>query len=230
MTRQLDPGHGRQRPALGQIQQRVLARTLMPQRVVGVVQRRTRKPLCTGHGPLAEHARRGRRELDAAELRDRAPEGLEIGDRPPPERLVVVELATTVGEPAQVARQMRARKARRRRSPEQGAFFNLHSETEIVMGCGPTQSIECAHGADSSRHVGRFVLVAGAAARSVSRALQPRSPSPSSPNSTAIIHPIATEYSMRRSRRRTRPAPTSSSSSCARQEACSTRPVTSSRD
>ena len=52
------PGHGRQRPALGQVNDGVLAGTLVAQRVRGVVEPRAREPLGARHGALAEHLRR----------------------------------------------------------------------------------------------------------------------------------------------------------------------------
>ncbi len=128
LARQLGPRQGRQRPALGEMQQRVLARTLVPQRVVRVVEPGARKPLRARHGTRSEHAGGRRGTLQAAELGHRAPERLEVGHRPAPQRFVIVKGATALGEPAQVAREMRARDARRRGSPEQRAFFDLHAE------------------------------------------------------------------------------------------------------
>jgi hypothetical protein len=99
--RELGPRQRRQRPTLGQIQQRVLARTLVPQRVLRVVERGAREPFRTRHDAFPEHARRRRRKLHAAEFGNRAPERVEVGHRPAPERLVAVEGPAALSEPAQ---------------------------------------------------------------------------------------------------------------------------------
>ena len=60
--------------------------------VLGVGQPRPREPLRARHLAPAEHALVGLGGLDVEELPDRAPEALEVVDRPPPQ-LVVVALA-----------------------------------------------------------------------------------------------------------------------------------------
>ncbi len=90
-----------------------------PQHVVGVVQGRAREPLRTGHASLAQHLVVGPGRADAAVVPDRGPEGLDLVDRPLPQRLVVGELqAALARQPFAITGQPGTRHALGRRGPQ----------------------------------------------------------------------------------------------------------------
>ena len=88
-------------------------------RLVGDVQPRAGKPLRPGHRTPAEHALVRHRRPDIEEVPDRAPEALEIGDRPAPQRFVVGELQAALAlKPRQERRDACAPGPLRRRTPK----------------------------------------------------------------------------------------------------------------
>ena len=98
-----------------------------PQRVLGVVQPRAGEPLGAGHLARAEHALVGRVRAHAEEVPDRAPEALEVVDRPSPQRVVVGEVAPAlVAQPVQVAPDLGRLAHVRGRGPEHVADHGRH--------------------------------------------------------------------------------------------------------
>ncbi len=89
------------------------------ERLVGDVQPRAGKPLRPGHRTPAEHALVRHRGADVEEVPDRAPEALEVGDRPAPQRLVVGERQAALAfEPRQERRDAGAPDPLRRGTPK----------------------------------------------------------------------------------------------------------------
>ena len=87
--------------------------------VLGVVQPRAREPLRARHLARPEHALVRRVRADLEVLPDRRPEALEVGDRPAPQGVVVVEVeAALAAQPVQVAPDLRALAHVRRRRPD----------------------------------------------------------------------------------------------------------------
>ena len=98
-----------------------------PQRVLGVVQARAGEPLGAGHLARAEHALVGRVRAHAEEVPDRAPEALEVVDRPSPQRVVVREVVPAlVAQPVQIAPDLGRLAHVRGRGPEHVADHGRH--------------------------------------------------------------------------------------------------------
>ena len=82
------------------MQDRGLGVVLAGEDVLGVVEAGAREPLGAGHLAAAEGALDLAVGLDAEEVPDRGPEGLEVGDRPAPELVVAVEAQSALGRQA----------------------------------------------------------------------------------------------------------------------------------
>ena len=106
---QLVPGELAQLARLGRVDDRDLARPRRPEEPLGVAQRGAREPLGARHVAAAEHALVGRVDLEP--LPQRAPEPLDVLDRPAPQ-LVVRR------EPARPHEAGHLRRVRVRRRPQ----------------------------------------------------------------------------------------------------------------
>ena len=134
-VREIRPGQPRERRALGLVVQRVLARLLAAQHVLGVVQPGPGEPVRARHGPAAEDRGRRRRGLDAAVVPDRLPEAVQVGHRPAPQRVVAVELVPALaGEPPDERGDVGAGDPVRARRPQQVTLANLALRLHIADG------------------------------------------------------------------------------------------------
>jgi hypothetical protein len=95
--------------------------------VLGVVEARAGEPARAGHGVVGQDTIGPGRRADAIEVPDRAPEALEIVDRPAPQRVVVVE-----APPALVAQPVEE-------PPELGGFADVGGRRpeQISLSHGP---------------------------------------------------------------------------------------------
>ncbi len=90
-----------------------------PDHVLGVVERRAREPFRAWHRTRAEHPLGRRVRADLEEVPDRAPEALEVLDRPVPELLVVREVVPAlVAQEVHVAAEPGGCACVRRRRPQ----------------------------------------------------------------------------------------------------------------
>ena len=103
----------------------------MAHHLAHVVHLGARKPLRTGHGVLGQHGRVGRGRLQVKVVPHALPEGIQIGDRPAPQRVVAVELqAAGCVQPLLVQADLRnvgRRGALGRCAPAVGNVFCLHA-------------------------------------------------------------------------------------------------------
>src|SRR2546428_3934073 len=102
--------------------------------VLRKAERRAGKPLGSRHRPASQDALVWSRGVDMEVLPDRFPEGLELGDGPPPERFVICEApAPCPLQPLRVFRDICAGNLLRRRAPQD--VRHLH-EPRIRDGTG----------------------------------------------------------------------------------------------
>ena len=163
---ELTPRRLAQGPQLGRVTDGDRLGLPVAEDVLGVVEPRAGEPLRAGHRAAAEDALVRRRRPHVEELPDRAPEGLELAHRPPPEVVVPGRLhAVAVGEPARVARDRGALDARLVGSPENrwraphgeslctvtGTSRLLRPRSGRLQGCAPPKAGIRAAGFDSCR-------------------------------------------------------------------------------
>ena len=122
LVAQLVPGPLAELAQLGGMPDRDAVARAVAEDVLGIGELGAREPLRARHRGIGEHLVVA--ALDVEELPDRAPEGLELLGRPPPERVVVVEgQAALLLEPAHVARHRRALAQLIGRLPEEGPLL-----------------------------------------------------------------------------------------------------------
>ena len=115
---------------LGRFTARNDGRTLgagIAENMFGVVQLGIRKPLRARHAAIGQHLRGVAIGLNVKVIPDRAPEAVEVIDRPVPQALVVVELAApALAEPVHVVHQTTLRHLLLAGTPQFLSLFNYH--------------------------------------------------------------------------------------------------------
>ncbi len=137
---EIGPAQCVQAAPFAQEQQSVRTAALMAQCMLCIIQQRAGEPLRAGHIAPAEDPLVRLGGLNSEIVPKRAPEAIQVIDRPLPQCRVGIEAPAARRKPTKIMRQMRPLDALRARSPQQVAFLNRIRHTHLSLNFAGTDS------------------------------------------------------------------------------------------